>query len=481
MPVNRKLTKTVNGVVYEVPVFFMDVMNITQGCNGYFSHSGTQAIDCAGKDTGVDPIFAPVTMRYVTHDTPQNGNAIWFESVDPVLCADGTINYLTFMWIHDDNIQDVLNLVAQGHIFAQGEEVLDEGKSGYVTGNHSHGEVKKGKFTQCYVKNSSGVWQLPDAVSPDAIYVVDGITLINNGQPPQGLGNPMKWKTSSQIPGTAASPSASTSSHSSFSDVDNNAYYADSVQWAKDAGIVYGRTSETFQPDSPATRAEVVEMLKRFENYLNGTVKPDREPVPSPKLTYPCEGIDISEHNGDIDLTPYTNNNFVIIRAGWWINEDQKFKRNVELCEKLGIPYGLYWYSYALDEEQALLEANAFIELANTCKPNFGLWVDVEPDNWKRQNHPQWAKGYPDKEYLYPIVDTFCKTLEKAGYDVGIYAGNGFYDRIPERYALWYPNYNINDGNRHDNGYINICYIHQYTSNPIDRNYAYADPFRERR
>lgn len=209
----RKCSKTVNGKTYEVPLFPMEVMNISQGCNGSFSHAGAMALDSAGKDTGKDPVFAPVTMRYKTHDVPSNGNAIWFESVNPCLCADGSVNYLTFMFIHDDYIQDVINLAKSGHIFEQGEEVLDEGVAGFCTGAHSHIEVAKGKFVGQYVKNSYGTWQLPNAVSPDSIFVTDGIKLINNGQPASS-GNRMNWKTSSQIPGASVATSSTSKSPS---------------------------------------------------------------------------------------------------------------------------------------------------------------------------------------------------------------------------------------------------------------------------
>lgn len=205
---NRKLSKTVNGVTYEVPVFPMDWLNISQGVNGYFSHKGAPALDCCGKDTGKDPVFAPVRLKYKAHDSAANGNAIFFESVNPVLCADGTVNYLTFMFIHDDNISDVLTLAAKGHIFEQGEEFLDEGVAGYATGNHSHIEVAKGKFVCMYAKNAQGTYQLPNSVSPDKIFVVDGIQLVNNGQPPAGLGDRMNWISSAKIPGVSAAQAA---------------------------------------------------------------------------------------------------------------------------------------------------------------------------------------------------------------------------------------------------------------------------------
>ena len=52
-------------------------------------------------------------------------------------------------------------------------------------------------------------------------------------------------------------------------------------------------------------------------------------------------GIDISRHNGDIDLEEYKDG-FVIIRVGYGsFTLDEKFERNVNECKRLGIPFGV--------------------------------------------------------------------------------------------------------------------------------------------
>ena len=58
-------------------------------------------------------------------------------------------------------------------------------------------------------------------------------------------------------------------------------------------------------------------------------------------------GIDVSEHQGDFDFTPYKDG-FVIIRGGYGIrNADKWAERNIAKCDALGIPWGIFWYSYA--------------------------------------------------------------------------------------------------------------------------------------
>lgn len=186
------LTKTKDGKTYELLRFPMKTMNITQGNNGQYSHQGVNALDIAGKDTGIEPTFAPCSMRYKWHDSAANGNAIFFESTAPVMFADGTIDYATFMFIHDNYIGDILALANKGHVFAQWEEFGDEGTAGRATGNHCHFEVAKGRYSRPYDgPNLYGVYCLHNSISADKACVVDGVTIKN--------GNGMAWKKSSEV------------------------------------------------------------------------------------------------------------------------------------------------------------------------------------------------------------------------------------------------------------------------------------------
>ena len=103
----------------------MQVLNITQG-DFEGTHAGTYATDNAGKDTGIDSIFAPVTMTLVAYDSATNGNAVFFQSDNKVRFADGTIDYLTCMFIHDNNISDILKVKH----YKQGQKFGDEGTTG---------------------------------------------------------------------------------------------------------------------------------------------------------------------------------------------------------------------------------------------------------------------------------------------------------------------------------------------------------------
>lgn len=192
MKKGQKLTK--NG--YELIGFPMETMNITQGNNGQYSHKGVNALDCAGKDTGIEPTIMPCSAKLVAYDSYQNGNAVFFESLNKVLFADGTIDYATMMYIHDNNISDIVAYARQGKTWKQGQEFGDEGTAGNATGNHCHFEIAKGKFKHMYDRNGYGTYYLPGSISADKACVVDGTTIKN--------GNGMNWKKADQVGGSSA-------------------------------------------------------------------------------------------------------------------------------------------------------------------------------------------------------------------------------------------------------------------------------------
>lgn len=172
MQKGQKLSK--NG--YQLLGFPMEYMNITQG-NNVGTHLGTNAMDNAGKDTGIDETIAPCDCHLVAYDTAKNGNTVFLESDKKVLFRDGTVDYATMMFLHDNYIEDIKRVKN----FKQGDTFGDEGTAGYAFGNHAHIEVAKGKFTHCYDRNAQGVYHLPNNVSADLAFVTDGTIIKNKG------------------------------------------------------------------------------------------------------------------------------------------------------------------------------------------------------------------------------------------------------------------------------------------------------------
>lgn len=186
-------------------------------------------------------------------------------------------------------------------------------------------------------------------------------------------------------------------------------------------------------------------------------------------------GIDISKHNGNINLEPYKGQ-FVIIRVGYGhFHLDEKFERNVNECKRLGIPFGIYHYSYALNEADAEAEArgvlNAIAKYKNDIK--VGVWFDMEDaDGYKKKHGFKFSNST-----IAPICFKFCKMIEDAGYYSGIYTSSSWLDYVKglnDRFDKWVANWGKNDGTQHTNTSQSGT-IQQYTSKPLDKNIMYAD------
>ena len=149
-------------------------VNVTQKENNAFSHSGINAIDLAGKNTGVENVRAPVDMKIVAmYRYNSMGNCIIATSLKKVMFADGTLNYATFQFMHDNNISNLF----VGKKIKQWEVFYQEGTTGFATGNHIHLAVKKGFFTG-FDKNG---WSLKGAIkSVKAFVLVKGTHKVIN-------------------------------------------------------------------------------------------------------------------------------------------------------------------------------------------------------------------------------------------------------------------------------------------------------------
>lgn len=155
-------------------------------------------------------------------------------------------------------------------------------------------------------------------------------------------------------------------------------------------------------------------------------------------------GIDVSEWQGRIDwekVKPHID--FVIIRLGYGQNTlDSEARRNISECNRLGIPYGVYWFSYAYNVERAKNEArNAIARLKELGgEPDYPFWFDWEYDS---RNHAGKLGYSISDQLLGDMARTFCSAVEEAGYYAGIYANhdyvhNHYGEEIFRRFDLWY-------------------------------------------
>ena len=160
----------------EKPIFPSEYMRITQGyMEG--THRNSYAIDNAGKDSSISDIYAPFT-GIIKKIYPNDANEVWLESIEPVEYPDGTKDYMTVMFAHDN---DVKNLFV-GKRIAQKEVFYQEGTKGNVTGNHCHIECGQGKFNGTgWHKNNAGYWSINNSKKPEECFWLDkNIKVLNN-------------------------------------------------------------------------------------------------------------------------------------------------------------------------------------------------------------------------------------------------------------------------------------------------------------
>ena len=195
-----------------------------------------------------------------------------------------------------------------------------------------------------------------------------------------------------------------------------------------------------------------------------------------------AQGIDVSEHQGriDWDAVKASGIDFAILRVGFGAPSfggrvDYQFNRNISECERLGIPYGVYVYSYAFDNQQAADEASMVINCLSGHNPRLPVYYDLE-DNSIIANGRQTG--------IALRAQVFCNRISAAGYEPGIYANLNWFNNIltdsvfkSSSWDHWIAQYNSQCD------YTGNYSFWQYKSNGkvpgingnVDMNYAYVD------
>lgn len=137
--------------------FPMEYLRITQKENTG-SHLKSLAMDFGGKDVFKDDCYAPCDLKVKRVREKANGE-IYFESLSPVLFADGTTDYLHLLMLHDNNTYGwkTGDTIKQGQLFYR-EGGMQSGKPTALA-NHVHIEAGKGKWIVCrQTQNDVGTW-----------------------------------------------------------------------------------------------------------------------------------------------------------------------------------------------------------------------------------------------------------------------------------------------------------------------------------
>ena len=148
-------------------------------------------------------------------------------------------------------------------------------------------------------------------------------------------------------------------------------------------------------------------------------------------------GIDVSSHNGDIDWQKVSQNvDFAFIRVGYRgyatgsVNLDKNARHNIKKATKHGIPVGVYFYSQAVNPQEAVEEAQFVIDAIDGLDVTLPLVIDFEyayDDNGDIAG--RLFEANLTNEQCTSLINAFCQTVEDAGYQSGIYASASVYER----------------------------------------------------
>ena len=191
-------------------------------------------------------------------------------------------------------------------------------------------------------------------------------------------------------------------------------------------------------------------------------------------------GIDVSRYQGNIDWNQVKNSgiSFAMLRGGYGQNNiDPYFHQNASACQKLGIPFGIYWFSYAYNTQMAAQEAEYCTALAKQYQITWPLAYDLEYDTirYAAQNGVTI-----NKNLATDMVIAFCSKIKASGYIPMYYSNLDYYRRMFDTgrlpYDLWFAQYASEPS-------ITGMSMWQYTSTgkvpgisgDCDKNYSYKD------
>lgn len=138
-------------------------------------------------------------------------------------------------------------------------------------------------------------------------------------------------------------------------------------------------------------------------------------------------GIDVSKWNGGIDWSAVKNSgvSYVIIRCGYRgsttgaLIEDPKFKTNIQGALNAGLKVGVYFFTQAVNEVEAVEEASMVLSLVKGYNISYPIFLDVESSGGRADSIGADTRT--------AVCKAFCQTIQNSGYKAGIYANKTWF------------------------------------------------------
>ena len=234
------------------------------------------------------------------------------------------------------------------------------------------------------------------------------------------------------------------------------------------------------------TEEEVDSMAEDAEQKIRK--QGENEPTELRKITDAKLGIDVSRWNEEInwEKVKEAGIQYAILRVGYRgsvtgaLVEDWYFKQNIEGATKAGMPVGLYFFTQAVNEVEAVEEASMVLALCKEYDIKYPIFIDTEGAG----GDGRADKLTPDQRTA--VCQAFCQTIRNAGYEAGIYASKNWFNNnlkteiLPDNIYLWLAEYG--DAVTYEGKY----HLWQYTSSGrvggiegrVDLNLSYVEPVR---
>ncbi|WP_195465385.1 glycoside hydrolase family 25 protein [Faecalispora jeddahensis] len=194
------------------------------------------------------------------------------------------------------------------------------------------------------------------------------------------------------------------------------------------------------------------------------------------------KGIDVSNANGRVDWDKLVGNiDYAILRCGIGSDivsqDDKQWARNVAECNRLGIPWGTYLYSYAMSTAEAESEAAHALRLLKGLKPAYPVYIDMEDaDGYKAK------RGGISKQLATDICRIYCERLTAAGYTAGVYANKDWATNRLDmaqltKWTFWLAQYNdkVTYTGKYDMWQYSSSGTMPGIADKVDLNYCYKD------
>ena len=159
-------------------------------------------------------------------------------------------------------------------------------------------------------------------------------------------------------------------------------------------------------------------------------------------------GIDVSAHQGEINWKKVAKQvDFAMIQVGYRgytegkLAEDERFRENIQQALKYKLKVGVYFFSQAMDEQEAREEARFVLDKISGYQLAYPVFFD-----WEKIGADARSDAM-DLTSLTTVTDTFCSEIEAAGYQAGLYFNQqlGYEElHLPslQGYTFWLAEYN---------------------------------------